>query len=138
MSGAVTPGIAWLTEAEKVTVLRRCGYPAYGWLNTFDPFALYFPSFSQARIPTPLMDDRMAAVLTEVRAKLAELDLLDAAIVESGDNLDTAEASTWRHNPNEVADRTALMRSRCRELCILMGVEPGPGMTGGGQRRLIV
>lgn len=138
MSGSTTPGVAWLTEPEKVAVLRRCGYPAYGWLNTFDPFALYFPSFSQARIPTPVIDDRLAAVFAEIRIKLAELDLLDAAIVSSGDNLDTAQAAVWTHNANEVRDRTDLMRRRCRELCTLMGVEPGPALGSAGRRRLVV
>ena len=125
--------VPWLTDAEKVSILLRCGYPAYGWMGTFDPFGFYFSGIAQAQ-QQPVMDARVAAVLTQTRAKLAELNALDAAVVGAGDNLDTDQAAVWKRNRAEVQDRVGLLRLRCRELCTLLGVAPGPSLGGAGRR----
>lgn len=137
MSGTATvPQPVPFTDAEKVDVLRFCGYPAFGFNTTYDPFGLYFARFSQ---PYVFNDARMAAVLDLARVKLAELAGLDAAIVGAGARLSTDSAAVWHRNKTEVADRTALMRQRGRELCKLLGVAPGPDLGAGGSAvRLVV
>ena len=141
MSGAMGQGGTMgvpspFSDAEKIDILRFCGYPAYGWNNTYDPFGLYFASFNQ---PSPFNASRMAAALAVVRVKLTELAALDAAIVVASDNLDTDQAAVWHRNRSEVADRTALFRQRCREMCTVLGVPPGPDLArGGSSLRLVV
>lgn len=129
------PPVVPFSDAEKIDVLRFCGYPAFGFNATYDPFGLYFARFSQ---PYVFNDARMGAVLALARTKLAELTLLDAAIVGAGDNLDTDQAAVWHRNRDEVRDRQRLMATRCRDLCRVLGVEPGPGLASANTVRLVV
>jgi hypothetical protein len=64
------------------------------------------------------------------------LSLLETAITDSGDNLDTDVAAVWTHNKNEVRDRTKLFKQVCRNLCEFLGFEPGPKL-GTGELRIV-
>lgn len=134
MSGTVPQPVPF-TDDEKVAVLRFCGYPSFGWNTTYDPFGLYFARYAQ---PYVFNDARMAAVLALARIKLAELTALDADVVGAGARLSTDSAAVWHRNRTEVADRTALLRQRGRDLCLILGVNPGAGLGGGSTIRLVV
>jgi hypothetical protein len=45
--------------------------------------------------------------------------------------LDTAQASVWRHNANELDDRLRLFDSWRRRLCGFLGLPPGPALSDG-------
>lgn len=63
---------------------------------------------------------------------LAKLNLLETAITDSSDNLDTDVAAVWTHNKNEVRDRTDLFSQWRRQLCAFLGFNPGPTLGDGG------
>jgi hypothetical protein len=64
---------------------------------------------------------------------LANLYKREQEIQDAACNLDTDEAAIWKHNKNEVADRTALFNSLRRQLCTFLGFDPGPQL-GWGNR----
>jgi len=72
-----------------------------------------------------------------VRKYLAQLYALEAAIPAASANLDTAEASVWIHNPDEVEERTALFDNWRRRLCGFLGLPPGPEL-GEPEFKIIV
>ena len=132
MSGSVP---APLSDSEKTDVRRFCGYPAYGGGATDDPFYRYSVNYIQLESHMVALS---SAELIVCRSKLADLQTLDAAIVASGANLDTAQAAVWVHNKNELADRTRLYIERRRDLCGFLGVPPGPALSGNGGLRVVI
>jgi hypothetical protein len=59
---------------------------------------------------------------------LANLNVMETDIFGVRDNLDTDEAAVWKHNKQEIADRSALYNRVRRQLCAFIGFEPGPGL----------
>jgi hypothetical protein len=114
-----------LSEVQKVDVRRFAGFAAYahfGWVfeEDYATLELRMDNFSPEE----------EAVITG--NYLVQLPLLESAIDASSDNLDTDEAAVWKHNKDEVADRTALYNQKRRQLCAFIGVRPGRGLGQGG------
>ena len=132
MSGSTGP----LSDAERVDARRFMGYTVYGSGNSGAGFSgyRYFQTYGE-------MEFRLTNIgpseLVVLRAKLAELSTLDAAIATAGNTMGTAQAAVWTRNKTEARDRKALFDDRRRELCGFMGVPPGPAL-GNGTLSLVV
>jgi hypothetical protein len=111
-AGYQLPGTAQPTDADQDLVYLEVG---------FVTMSLY------SRLTT------LSAVeeATLVSVYLANLAVLEAAIYAAGANLDTESASVWKHNPDEVADRTKLFKQCRRDMCSFLGIDPGPGLGSG-------
>ncbi|MDE8342954.1 MAG: hypothetical protein POG24_03955, partial [Acidocella sp.] len=114
---------------------RFCGYPAYGGTPAGFQSWRFFQAYG-------LLEYRMNNLLPEestvVLNYLFTLYPLESAVPNSGNNLDTDQASVWTHNRHEVADRTRLYDEWRRRLCAFLGVPPGPGLVSGGSITLVV
>jgi hypothetical protein len=116
-------------DSEKTDIRRFCGYPAYG------AGAAGFQSwrFFQAYGLLEYRLNNLAAAEEQVaRGYLGTLRSLEAAIPQSGGNLDTDQASVWTRNADEVRDRRNLLDDWRRRLCGFLGVPPGPALADGG------
>jgi hypothetical protein len=82
------------------------------------------------------LSDAETAVVTTTY--LANLYTLEAAIPAASANLDTDSASVWKHNANEVRDRSKLFSYLRRELCGFLGVPNGPALSGGSSMTMVV
>jgi hypothetical protein len=119
------------TEAEKTDLRRFCGYGAYGGGTPLPASGYRFATaygILEYKLNT-LSTSEEAVVRTTY---LAQLLLLETALVGTSDNLDTAEAAVWKHNAHEQRDREALLDGWRRRLCGFLGLPPGPALTGGG------
>lgn len=124
-----------LTAQQLADVRRHAGYPlladtvaddsrdfAYGWVS---------PGVWQTlnhRL-THLRAEEEAVLITTYLTNLAALE---TAVTAASDNLDTAQAAVWKHNPNEVRDRLALFDTWRRRMCAFIGIAPGPMLGPGG------
>ena len=135
MSGTTQPNTATLTEAERVSVRRFCGYPALGNLADGNNGVLWF--FVEYRTLEHRMTHMAPAGLGELRAILAECVRLERELLTSSENLDTDQAAVWKRNPREWSDRTRALRDWRRTLCDFIGIPPGPGLNGGAGRIVI-
>ncbi len=133
MSGTATGP---LTDAEKVDVRRFCGFPAYGLGPTYDPFNRTFAMFAALEFRMNNLQDPELAV---VRARLAALYTAETGLEAASANLDTASASVWVHNKNEVGDRSAFLDQLRRRLAAFLGVGTGPELQASSNTiRMIV
>lgn len=124
------------TDAEKTDLRRFCGYPVAGASspNTYTGYR-YLQSYGLLEYRLLNLSATEEAV---ARKYLTDLAGLEADIVGTRTNLDTAEASVWKHNPQEQRDREALFVSWRRKLCGFLGLPPGPDLAGAGQVRIVV
>lgn len=126
-----------LTDQQKTDVRRYAGYPmvgdtpvdnsrdfAYGWVSPGVWETLF------KRLTT--MSASEESVLINVY--LTKLALLETAITDASDNLDTDVAAIWTHNKNEVSDRMSLFNKWRRQMCAFIGIPPGPWLGNGGTR----
>ena len=126
------PFVAFVfTDAQTVDIRRFCGYPALGDGNLVFPYPWIMKQYLalEYKLNGHVSQDEGAIV---VNVYLANLNVLEPAIVSATANLSTDQAATWRHNKNEVRDREALFTSWRRRLCAFLGIPPGPEMQGGG------
>ena len=114
-----------LSNAERTDVRRFCGYPAYGSGQTGFESWRFFQTYGSLEYRMTNLSDSELAV---VRTYLGQLYTLEGAMVGAGQNLDTDQAAVWRHNRDEVADRSALLATWSARLCHFLGVPPGPGL----------
>ena len=114
-----------LSDAERTDVRRFCGYPAYGSGQTGFESWRFFQAFGSLEYRMTNLSD---SELSVVRGYLTQLYTLESAVVGSGQNLDTDQASVWRHNRDEVGDRAALLSGWSLRLCRFLGVPPGAGL----------
>ena len=114
-----------LTDAEKIDVRRFCGYPVAGGSPQSFTSYRFFQAYGTLEFRLNNMSSGEETVL---RAKLADLLALDAAIISTSDNLDTAIAAVWTHNKQEVSDRINLFTNLRLELCRFLGFPPGSGL----------
>ena len=110
------------TEAEKVDIRRYCGYPFFGDVNTTHFGYRYFTYYGQLEYRMNHLSDAEEAV---VRSYLGNLQSLESAIPTTSDNLDTAKAAVWTHNPAEQDDRERLFSSWRLKLANLFGIPFG-------------
>jgi hypothetical protein len=112
------------TDPQLVDIRRFCGYPALGDGNVVFPYPWIMQTYLalEYRLQHTSVDE--GAIVINVY--LANLNTLEPAIVGASANLDTDEASVWKHNKNEVRDRYQLFDSWRRRLCQFLGVPPGP------------
>lgn len=122
------------TDAQKTDVRRFCGYPAYGAGDAGFQGWRFFQAYGLLEYRLNNLSDAETAV---VGTYLTTLQGLESAVTGASANLDTDQASVWRHNRNEVADRAALFDGWRRRLCGFLGVPPGPDL-GDGSLTLIV
>lgn len=124
------------TDAQKVDIRRYCGYPAKGGTPTQAFGYRYFQWYGTLEFRMDNLSTEEETVVTGTF--LANLGTLETALMGTSDNLDTAKAAVWEHNPNENKDRTALYNDWRRRLCEFFGVPTGPYFGGNGGVRLIV
>ena len=128
-----------LTDAQMADVRRFAGYALAGTTQTitinndtvYMRFGMVTMSLYQRLISLSAVEE--AVLITNYLANLATLE---TAIVGASTNLDTESASVWKHNKNEVSDRSDLFNKWRRDMCAFLGLAPGPGC-GDGSIRLI-
>src|SRR6185312_10025014 len=124
-----------LTAQQMSDTRRYLGYALVGTTMQIDDnedvvymtFGLVYMSL-YTRLTTLLPEEE--TTLTTVY--LPNLATLETAIVGAGANLDTDQASVWKHNKDEVSDRIGLYNKWRREMCAFIGLPPGPGLGDGG------
>ncbi len=125
-----------LSASELVEARRLCGYPAFGSGANDDSFNRYFAEYRTLEYRLANLTDAELAV---ARKYLMQLAAMEAGIVTAADNLDTDQASVWKRNRDEVADRERLFDGWRRRLCAFLGVPPGPALAGNGNSiRLVI
>lgn len=143
MSGtqfAISPALNFsgtpLTDPEKVDCRRFMGYPTYGGLGELGFQGWRF--FQAYGLMEYRMNNLQPAEYSNVRYYLNFLYQLETALFNAQTNLDTDQASVWKHNKQEVADREGMFRMFRNRLCTLVGVPPGPLLSDGGNSSAIV
>jgi len=123
-TGAVA-GIGLFTGAQVAAIRMYCGYGSY---------AAY--GYVIAGAGMGIIDTQIGSVVeteyANINSILTLLPTLDTAIQTAAQNLDTDEASVWKHNPREIPERRALFDYYRRRLCELLNVQPGPALGGNG------
>ena len=125
MSGSTSLPTIPLSNSERVDVRRFCGYPAYGAGSSGFQSWRFFEAYGTLEYRLSNLADEELQV---VRQYLANLYSLESAVPTAGANLDTDQASVWKHNRAEVADRMRLFDDWCRRLAFFLGVPVGPGL----------
>lgn len=123
------------TSAQLTDIRRHCGYPAYGAVATAAEGYRFVTRYGALEYKLQHLSSDEEAVVTTTY--LPNLTTLETAIIGASANLDTDEASVWKHNKSEVADREALFASWRAKLCAFLGVPPGPGLLGAGLRLVV-
>lgn len=120
-----------LTDQQISDVRRFAGYPLLGDTIADDSrdFAYGFvsPGVWQT-LQHRLTNLRPEEETTLISVYLTNLTQLESDITGARSNLDTDAAAVWKHNPNEVSDRTRLFDSWRRRMCAFIGVAPGPAL----------
>lgn len=123
-----------LTDAQMVDVRRYAGYSLVGDTAVDDYRDLAWGWVAPALWQT--LDHRLRNLRPDEETVLANflitLATLEKAITDASENLDTDEAAVWKHNRNEVRDRTKLYNQQRRQLCSFIGIPPGEGLGPGG------
>ena len=130
------------TAAEETDIRRHCGYGAIGDISSMSAGGMgarYFQQFSQFEFrinnlsPTEEAIVRLKVYGTAVAPAPTTngLNFLELAIETSSANLDTDEASVWKHNKREIDDRYKLYTNARQRLCETIGVAYGPAIVGG-------
>lgn len=119
-------GIGLFTGAQVVSIRYYCGYGSYA---TFG----YVLAGQMATLDTQ-MAGMVANEVAQVTTLLELLPTLDTALQNASQNLDTAQASVWTHNANEIADRARLFRMYRLRLCGLFNIPPGPDLASLGNK----
>ena len=124
------------TTREKVDIRRFCGYGLYG-TGTPSPASGYRFS-TQYGVLEYKMNTLGVEEEAVVRATyLANLRVLETAIIGASANLDTESAAVWKRNKNEVKDRRELFNDWRRNLCGFFGITTGPDLSNGGVRVVV-
>lgn len=127
-----------LTDRQKVDVRRYAGYTVVANQPVDDSLDVaYVSGLAQTTLVTLAnrldnMSSDEESALTEIY--LDKLAILEAAIPDMSEDLDTDAAGTWKANPLELGQRTSLFNRWRRAMCNFIGVDPGPGLGEGGMR----
>lgn len=122
------------TEAQRVAIRRYCGYPMFGGQPVQAFGYRFFQWYGTLEFRMSNGSPEEEAV---VLAKLATLAQLEAAVTGTSENLDTASAGPWVHNPKEFEHRLELYAYHRKELCAFFGVPPGPQFQPTGLRMVV-
>lgn len=125
------------TDQQKVDIRRFCGYPPYGLGTVVFPYPWimrYYLALEYYLSQACSQDEGN----TIVTIYLAQLYVLQPAIANATDNLDTDAAGPWQHNKHEVRDRVGLYNYWRHQLCEMCGIPPGPYLNKSGQITLRV
>lgn len=123
-----------LTDAQMTDTRRYMGYQNLG--TTMAANVNQDLVYVQFGMVTMSLYQRLTTLSASEEAVLINTYLTPLASLESGiygaaDNLDTAQATVWVRNANEVRDREKLFDSWRRRLCAFLGAAPGPGIGNG-------
>ena len=129
MSGSSSLDTSSLSDAERVDVRRFCGYPAYGAGSSGFQSWRFFEAYGTLEYR---LTNLAAGELQVLRQYLSSLYTLEQAVPNSSANLDTDQASVWKHNRSEVVDRARLLDDWCRRLALFLGVPAGPALATSG------
>lgn len=125
------------TTAEKVDIRRFCGYGLYGTGTPLPASGYRFSTqYGTLEYKMNTLGAEEEAVVRTIY--LANLATLETAIVGTSANLDTEQAAVWKHNKNELRDRTALFTQWRNELCAFLGISAGPSLASGGGVSFVV
>lgn len=115
-------------NAQEVVDVRRYG----GWSLTGNTTATPYrePVYSSATLASLSLDYRLANLSAEEENTLttyylANLYKREAEIQDASCNLDTDAAAVWKHNKDEIRDRTDLFNQLRRDMCDFLGFSPG-------------
>ena len=120
-----------LTDAQKADCRRWCGYPLLGDFQA-DDTRDYAYNWVLPGVWTTLYHRLTNLTATEesilIATYLTPLATLETAITGAGANLDTDVAAVWTRNKNEVSDRISLLNYTRRQMCMFIGIFPGPAL----------
>ncbi|HHH0170782.1 TPA: hypothetical protein ACPZI6_001238 [Yersinia enterocolitica] len=125
-----------LTDQQVSDVRRYLGYPMLGdtTADSSRDFAYGWVSPGTWQTLQHRLDSLRPEEEVTVLNYLDKISVLEEAVTDSSENLDTDQAAVWYHNKNEVSDRMKLFRLWRRELCGFIGIHPGPALGSGGTR----
>lgn len=123
------------TTAEKVSIRRFMGYPAFGNAATQHFGHRFMTAYGQLEYKMNNLSDDEEAV---VRDYLSKCTQLETDLYGTRDNMDTASAAVWTRNSQEVGERSGLLRMWCMKLCDLFGIPPGPSQAKRNSRSVVV
>lgn len=125
-----------LTDQQVSDVRRYLGYPMLGdtTADSSRDFAYGWVSPGTWQTLQHRLDSLRPEEEVTVLNYLDKISVLEEAVTDSSENLDTDQAAVWYHNKNEVSDRMKLFRLWRRELCWFIGIHPGPALGPGGTR----
>ncbi len=123
-----------LTDQQLMDVRRHAGYPVAGTTMTItDDQDTVYLRYGMLQMSLHKRLTSLSAVEeAQVISYLSTIATLEAAVSSASDNLDTAQASVWVHNANEVSDRMGLLNLWRRRMCEFIGVNPSPTLGNGG------
>ncbi len=123
------------SDVERTDVRRFCGYPAYGAGAAGNMGWRFYTAYGALEYR---LSNLSAAEEAVVRTQLATLRVLECAVPEAGETLDTERAAVWTRNADEVSERLRLLDEWRRRLCQFLGVPPGEGLAGSSGIRWVV
>lgn len=117
-----------LTDAQIVDLRRWLGYPL---ASATGVETVYTPDSPRVSFTARLEALSASEETVLVERFLDKLALLEQAILDAADNLDTDTAGPWKANHREISQRKSLYNSTRREMCAFLGFEPGPSLGTG-------
>ena len=127
------------TNQERVDVRRFCGYGAFGGVTSPAFGYRFFQSYGTLEYKLSNLATEEEATLRSIYlTSVNSLYVLESAIYGTTANLDTAQASVWIHNKNELNDRKNLFNLMRKDLCDYLGVQAGPALQSSGNIKLVV
>ena len=117
------------TEAERTDIRRHCGYPAYGAGSAGFQGWRFYQVYGLLEYRLNYLTGSEEAVVRQYLLTLSELEL---AVPRTSGNLETAAASVWTRNADELRERTRLFDDWRRRLCGFLGIPPGAALGDGG------
>ena len=118
-----------IVDSDKVDIRRFCGYPAYG--ASVDGF-LGWRFFQAEGLMEYRLNNMSVNECAVIQNYLTTLRTLEAAIPNAAALLAIEQAAVFKHNKNEVRDRTRLYEDWRKRLCAFIGIPPGDYLDAGG------
>lgn len=123
------------TDQQIADIRRYAGYPAYGANSNGFYSVRYFQSDGVFEFRIQNLSEIQGTTL--ITSYLTPLYALESAYLAAGANLDTDEASVWKHNKTEVQERKSLYYDYRRQLCFYLDIDPGESLSSPGWRKVL-